>query len=79
MKDCILYAYPMIQLFPVRVILVVKAWGILKVLTEKTYSHNLKAESLSGGNVQNSEPRRLHLSISEKTAPRRQKGESGCT
>ena len=33
---------------------------------------------LLGGHVEDSEPGRQHLSSSEKTAPRRREGESGC-
>ena len=43
----------------------------------KKYCHNLKVGILFSGNIQDSEPRRQHLSSSEKTAPRRQEGKSG--
>ena len=39
-------------------------------------SHNLKV-TLFGGNVEDSEPRRQHLSSSVKSAQRRQERESG--
>ena len=47
------------------------------MMLTKKYSQNLKVVILFGGNIWDSEPRRQHLSNSEKTAPRRQKGQSG--
>ena len=52
----------------------------MTLLTEK-YSQNLVILFyfiLFGGNTQDSKPWRQHLSSSEKTAPKRQQGKSGC-
>lgn len=61
--------------------LVPYAFLVWSDLSNWKYSHNLKVESslLLGGNVTTQKPGRLHLSSPEKTAPRRQEGQSGYT